>query len=421
MKKAVISNRIYLNRTKELHDELLKKLTYKLIPKTPSMPAEIYCDVTRINKDILTIPSGRVDLIPKDYEVVDKRTIHPVTFPQFNFILRESQQQVYDSATDNCIIHANPSWGKTFTAIAIATNLKQKTLVIVHTKFLMEQWAKEVKKCLNIQPGLIGGGKFNHNSPITIATIQTLKNKKQQLLKEFGTLIIDEAHHTPADVFKSIVDKFNARYKIGLTGTPWRKDGRHVLLGDYFGNIEFNPPDENRIEPTIIMVKSEIPLNSNNMIPWGLRLNELYDRHDYMELIINLSHIQAQKGHLVLTVADRVEFLKHCADVLEEDSMLIVGETEDRNFLKSNKSILFGSSKIFAEGVNIPQLSSLILGMPINNYALLTQLIGRIARVHEGKKDPQVLDIMLKGKTGQNQANKRIGFYMDHGYKVKHI
>lgn len=157
------------------------------------------------------------------------------------------------------------------------------------------------------------------------------------------------------------------------------------------------------------------------MIPWGLRLNELYDRHDYMELIINLSHIQAQKGHLVLTVADRVEFLKHCADVLEEDSMLIVGETEDRNFLKSNKSILFGSSKIFAEGVNIPQLSSLILGMPINNYALLTQLIGRIARVHEGKKDPQVLDIMLKGKTGQNQANKRIGFYMDHGYKVKHI
>jgi superfamily II DNA or RNA helicase len=421
MIKAVLGNRIYLNRTKELHDDLISKLTYPVMSGKPNTPVEYICDVTRINKDILTIPIGRVDLIPKGYELVDKRILKPVKFPEFKFTLRESQKEVYNDCVDSCVICANPSWGKTFMGVALAAKLMQKTLVIVHTTYLRDQWVSEIKKCLGITAGIIGGGVFEVNDIITVANVQTLRNKMSTITREFGTIIVDEAHHVPADVFKTIVDAFNARYKIGLTATPWRKDGKHVLLGDYFNPKQYSPFDENRLMPNIIMIKSEIPFNANGMIPWGTRLNELYARDDYMELITNIAHIQALKGHLVLVVADRVEFLRVCADILEDEAMLVTGASTDRDFLNSGKKILFGSSKIYEEGINIPPLSSLVIAKPINNDGLLDQLIGRVCRKHEGKKNPEVIDIILKGKTGQNQAKQRLGYYMNKDYKVSYI
>jgi len=418
--KAVLSNRIYLTRTPELHNSLIEELTYRLPPKKPGNPYEIECDVTRINKDILTIPSGRLDLIPKDYEVVDKRTLNPTTFPEFKFTLRESQQEIYDLVDDNCMIIANPSYGKTFTAISIATKLKQKTLIIVHTKFLLEQWVDEINKTLGIKAGIVGVGKFKIDSPIVVALFQTLRNKGHTISKEFGTVIVDEVHHTPAKVFKGIVDKFNARYKIGLTATPWRKDGRHVMLADYFGMKEYNPKDENELTPSVIMVESGIKFDSSPMTPWANKVNELVNNTNYLELVLNLAQIQAQRGHKVLVVADRTEFLETCADVLD-NSMCIIGNTEDRDFLGSGKDICFGSIKIFAEGVNMPPLSCLIIANPLNNRGLLKQLIGRIARPCEGKKNPEIIDIILTGKTGKNQAAQRISYYTEKGYKIKYI
>jgi superfamily II DNA or RNA helicase len=423
MKKAVLSNRIILNRTKELHDMFSKELTYHLPSKRPGVPGEIICDVTRINKNILSIPIGRVDLIPEDYEIVDKRLIIPASFPAFKFKLREDQQEVYDVVDDNTIIQANPSWGKTFTGISLATKLRQKTLIITHTKNLFEQWIHEVKKTLGITPGVIGAGKYDIDSPIVIGLVQTLRNRMNKLTNSFGAIIVDECHHVPATVFKGIVDAFKARYKIGLTATPWRKDGQHVNLWNYFGGEQAKiiTKDNNKIDPIIILVDSDIELSSNHLMPWATRVNALYDNPRYMELILNLTQIQAEKGHLVLTLADRVEFLQQCHDLMEDESMLVVGGVEDRDFLASKKRILFGTGKIYSEGVNIPPLSSLIMGMPINNRGLLEQLLGRISRIHEGKKQPEAIDIMLKGKTGKNQAIARINYYAEQNLKIVKI
>jgi hypothetical protein len=422
MKKAVVSNRIYMNRTDELHNYYIQNLTYILPPRRPGLPNEEICDVTRINKDIITIPVGRIDLIPKDYEIVEKRTLAPTSFPAFRFTLREDQQEVYDIVEDSTLIIANPSWGKTFTGISLVTKLKQKTLVIVHTKLLLHQWISEVKKTLGIDAGIIGDKKYNIDSPIVIGLMQSIKNRILLVNKEFGTIIIDECHHIPATVFKGIIDAFHARYKIGLTATAWRKDGKHILLHNYLGGPrgEVRTKDNNKVKPIVYMVDSGIPLNANAMIPWATRVNELYERHEFMELFISLCQIQAKKGHLVLGLADRVEFLKICHDVLDE-SMLVIGGTEDRDFLGSKKQILLGTTKIFSEGVNIPPLSSLVLGMPLNNRGLLEQLLGRISRIHEGKLQPEAIDIMLSGRTGKNQAIQRINFYSEKNMIIKYI
>lgn len=419
--KAVLSNRIYLNRTPELNTKLVENLLYVLPPKQPNLPPEEECDVTRINKDIVTIPIGRQDLIPEEFEIIDKRVYKPVIFPKFKFTLYEEQQKLFDEINDSCIIKANPSFGKTFTAIALATKFEQKTLVVLHNTYLADQWSSEIRKTLGIEPGKIYGGEEDIDSVIVIATMQTLRNKVAKFISEFGTIIVDETHHVPAPVFKTILDKFKARYKIGLTATPWRKDGRHVMLYDYFGGPgkEYVPKDSNFLTPTIVIVETEIPFSSNTMVSWPKRLNDLYNNHDYMELILNLSQAQAQRGYKVLTVADRVEFLRICSEVLD-NFMLITGATENRVF-DTNADGILGTTKIFAEGINIPVLSSLVMGVPINNRSLLDQLIGRICRKHENKPQPEVIDIALKGKTAKYQLGKRINYYMNEGYKIRRI
>jgi len=417
--KAVLSNRILVNRTPELHDIFSKNLTYILPPRRPGGNNETVCDVTRINQNILTIPIGRLDLIPKDFELVDNRTTIPVTFPDFKFELRENQKAIYDLVNDSCIIKANPSWGKTFTGIAIASKLGQKTLVVVHNKELLNQWVSEIYKTLNIHAGIVGDSKYYYDSVITIGTFQTIRNNILDLKNKFGLVIVDECHHVPAAVFKTVLDAFKARYKIGLSATLWRKDGRHVMLANYFGGEEeiFEAEDENRLNPKIILIDSGISMPGNARIPWGNRLTSLYEKIEYIEFVLNVSEIQAQKGHLVLTIADRIEFLKTCHDILE-DSMLVIGGTKERDFLASGKKILLGTGKIYAEGVNIPPLSSLVMAMPINNRTLLEQLIGRICRPYPDKLNPEVIDIVLDGATGKHQMIERINFYYEMGYDV---
>ena len=86
--------------------------------------------------------------------------------------------------------------------------------------------------------------------------------------------------------------------------------------------------------------------------------------------------------------------------------------------LKRNKNILFGTQSIFSEGISLNDLSCLVLGTPINNEPLLTQLIGRVIREKEGKRQPVIVDIHLKGKTAARQANARLGYYIKQDYEV---
>ena len=144
--KAVISNRIYLDVTDKYKEELNKALTYTIPSYNPKDPPIVIKNMARIKTNLVSIPVGRMDLIPEGYEIVDKREQVPVELPDFKFDLRESQKEVYDAIEDNAIINAWVSWGKTFTGLAIAGKLGQKTLVVTHTVPLRNQWAKEVEK-----------------------------------------------------------------------------------------------------------------------------------------------------------------------------------------------------------------------------------------------------------------------------------
>jgi superfamily II DNA or RNA helicase len=347
-------------------------------------------------------------------------------FPEFKFKLRASQQAVYDEIQDNAIINAWVSWGKTFTGLAIAGKLEQKTLVVTHNTNLRGQWAKECEKAYGIKPGIIGSGEFDLSGPVVIGNVQSLYRRIDDIKEVFGTVILDEMHHVSSPTFTRIVDEMPARYKIGLTGTLERKDGRHVIFRDYFGNTVFKPPKENFLTPLIHVLKSEIRFLDGGFTPWAERINQLTFNQEYIHSVSLIASKYAAEGHKVLVVSDRVHFLKSCAKLVGEPAVCITGEMpfEEREKVmkqvaSGSKNILFGTQAIFSEGVSLDALSCLVLGTPVNNEPLLTQLIGRVIRKKEGKVQPVIVDIHLKGKTASKQANARMGYYLKQGYEIK--
>ncbi len=426
--KAVISNRIYLEVTQEYKDFLSKELTYTIPTYNPTDPPQVIKNMVRIRADLVSIPVGRVDLIPDDYEIVDKRINVPVEFPEFKFPLRESQQAVFDEIEDNAIINAWVSWGKTFTGLAIAGKLGQKTLIVTHTVPLRNQWAKEVEKVYGFKPSIVGSGSMDLSGLVVVGNTQTLYRNIGAVQKEFGTIILDEMHHVSSPTFSKIIDSNYARYKIGLSGTIERKDGKHVVFRDYFGSKVFKPPKENFMPPTVHVLSSEVRFMDGSNIPWANRVTNLTNNDEYRHTVSLLAAAYAARGHKVLVVSDRVHFMKACAELAGENATCITGELsheerEERMSLVRNgqKNILFGTQAIFSEGISLNSLSCLILGTPINNEPLLTQLIGRVIRKEENKKDPVIIDIHLKGNTARRQASTRMGHYMKQGYQIKQL
>ena len=426
--KAVLSNRIYMECTPDYRKVLSDELTYKVPPQNPNDPPQIIKNLQRVRENLVSIPIGRIDLIPKDYEIVEKRLYIPADFPKFSFQLRPSQQEVYDTLNDNAIINAWVSWGKTFTGLALAGKLGQKTLVVTHTVPLRNQWAKEVEKVYGFTPGIIGSGRFDTSSPVVIGNTQTLYRNIDKIRKEFGTIILDEMHHVSSPTFAKIIDTSHARYKIGLSGTIERKDGKHVVFRDYFSPTVYKPPKENFLTPSVHVYRSEVRFPDGSNIPWAKRVNALVNNDEYRHSIAMIASAYAARGHKVLVVSDRVHFLKSCAELTGDKSICVTGEVahEDREklvdeILYGDKEILYGTQAIFSEGISVNTLSCLILATPINNEPLLTQLIGRVVRKHDNKRDPVVIDIHLKGKTAQRQASNRMGYYMKQGYQIKQL
>ncbi len=424
--KAVLSNRIYIECTNEYQSFLDEELTYSIPPRRPTDPPIIIKNMGIIRAGLVTLPIGRTDLIPDDYEIKDKRNDIPIKPLDFKFTLRDSQQSVYDEVQDSCIINAWVSWGKTFTALAIANKLQQKTLIVTHTLALRGQWEKEVQKVFGVTAGVIGSGKFDMNKDIVVGNVQTLYRNIDKIVGEFGTIILDEMHHVSSPTFTRIVDASKARYKIGLTGTMQRKDGRHVVFRDYFSNTVFKPPKENYLTPRVDIIHSGIRFMDGN-VDWATRINALAYDWEYQNTMSMLAATYAAKGHKVLLVADRVDFLKSCARLVGDNAICVTGDVphEERGKLIKqifdDKDILFGTQSIFSEGISLDCLSCLILGTPVNNEPLLTQLIGRVIRMNEGKLQPVIVDINLEGRTARKQASARRGYYMRQGYEISEV
>jgi superfamily II DNA or RNA helicase len=283
---------------------------------------------------------------------------------------------------------------------------------------------EEIQNLFGMTPGVIGSGQFDLDSSIVVGNVQTVTKHGLALSKEFGTVIMDEGHHTPATTFTELIDSLYARYRIGLSGTMIRKDGKHILLRDYFGSTVYKPPQSHTLDPKVKLIRPGIHLAPGQ--PWVKKINILlYDR-DYQEYIATIAKTQMIKGHKVLIIADRVEFLNNIKELIGDKCVLVTGETSfgERQEIaerieSGDAEAIAGSRQIFSEGISINRLSCAILASPIANEILLEQVIGRIMRIHPKKLTPVVIDIQFSGYADKKQNNLRTGFYMKQGWEIE--
>ncbi len=139
------------------------------------------------------------------------------------------------SKYDAGILHAPTAFGKTVTAIGMITKRKVNTLILVHSRQLLDQWQDRLRSFLpEAEIGFIRGGKKKPTGNIDIATYQSLINKKEntvsQIVQEYGHVIVDECHHVSAPRFEMVLNEVRAKYVLGLTATPERQDGHQKII-----------------------------------------------------------------------------------------------------------------------------------------------------------------------------------------------
>ncbi|CAL9971377.1 DNA helicase [Vibrio phage D260] len=431
--KVVLSNKVFFRPDDELRDALKKQLTYEIIDSKVQIP-KYHMMFGKVASDTYWMPSTRLDMLESrgiELNIIDKRTDYPMHVPRPTFTLRDDQAVIIDDYVDNertgAILNGKPGFGKTIAALALAYELQQKTLVICTNVDIRKMWEKEIEKFFGFSPSVIGSGRYEHDKCITVANIQTARKYGTELATEFGLLVVDEAHHCVAATFDFMVMQSKAKYKLGLTGTLWRKDGLHVCFPNYFGTHIYQPKERNTIKPTVHRYRFPMEIPGVSATPWALRVNELYDQEEYRSKLKRLANAYALLGHKVLLVSDRTELLEWLAEDNQVPSFIITGKVDDRLSVQKEVSdcptgcILVATQSIFAEGISLNALSCVILGAPTNNDSLVEQIAGRIQRIEEGKLHPVLVDCMLKGNTGTRHARARYLVYQRRGWPVENV
>jgi len=169
----------------------------------------------------------------------------PQTISLRNVELRTYQLEAINKWVENKrqgIIVLPTGSGKTLIGIAAICKTQRRTLIITYTKEQMFQWKEQIFKYTDAKPGLVGlyYSEEKRLSPITITTYQSGYRNINTLSPYFDLLIIDEVHHLPAEKFKYIAIHSIAPYRMGLSATAIREDGKHEELFPLLGGIVYH-------------------------------------------------------------------------------------------------------------------------------------------------------------------------------------
>lgn len=336
----------------------------------------------------------------------NRRTLQPVEF-LFQGSLRDYQDRAVRDVCkrDFGVLEAATGSGKTITAFAVIAQRGQPTLILVHTKELLHQWAAKIRQFFGIEPGLIGDGKHSIG-PVTVAIVNTARKHLDELPHHFGHLIVDEAHRAPSSMFREVVTAFGCRYMLGLTATPYRRDGLGKLvfltLGDRTHKVD---PDELRKDGAVLspeVVRRETGFCYFYQDDYQGMLTALVEDQERNEQIAD-DVIQEAAGNrsTCLVVSDRVAHCETLAAMLRDrgaEVRTLTGQTPRKQREKvveevqsGEVNVLLSTMQLLGEGFDCAGLSALFLATPVKFKGRLFQVVGRILRPADGKR-PVVFD-----------------------------
>lgn len=337
------------------------------------------------------------------YKLEDHRKKLPQQLYRFEATLRDYQQNGVSAAENKHlgVIVAPPGSGKTLIGLKIIANKQQPALIVVHRKQLMEQWAERITTFLGIpdhQIGKIGQGKHKPGKLVTLATIQSLakaigNQSNGDLTSSFGTILIDECHHIPAETYRSTIQQFNSYYQYGLTATPFRKynDGKLIFihLGEVISEIN-NQQANTSPQPSIIIRDTALDVPFNQKTDRFETLSKILV-HDSTRNNLILKDIikELYNGKRIVVLTERKEHIDSLYQYLKQSYETITLSGDDsatsRNakwkLLRSGSyQVLITTGQFFGEGTDLDNATCLFLVYPFSFEGKLIQYIGRVQR-----------------------------------------
>ena len=317
--------------------------------------------------------------------------------------LRDHQKPALEitAKKDFGVIVAPPGSGKTVVALSVIAKKQQPALIIVHRKQLADQWIDRIESFLGIpkkEIGKIAQGKCSIGKHITVAMVQSLEKAMESeevktLAKAFGTIIVDECHHVPAETFRNAISKLHASYVYGLTATPFRKynDGKLIFihLGDVISEIK-SQEMENSPGAKIIVRNTEL------LIPFNVRTDKFETvskvlTHDSSRNKLILEDVEQAlgKGKKAVIVTERKEHIDTLFQYLKQkyEAVTLSGEDSEQNkkdkwkiLREGNFQVLITTGQYFGEGSDLQKIECLFLVYPFSFEGKLIQYIGRVQR-----------------------------------------
>ncbi len=366
---------------------------------------ERYFKLVEETENEIIIPRGFIGKLLRfckeqkiDFDFQDHRKLKESINFSFHATLRTHQNKAVKSVSkkDFGVIVAPPGSGKTIIGLKIISEKKQPVLIVVHRIQLLGQWQERVQAFLGIpkhEIGIIGKGKTKIGKQITIATIQSLPKQIEQIQNQFGTILLDECHHIPAETFRSTIEKLNTFYLYGLTATPFRKynDGKLIFafLGEIISEVE-STEIENFKHAQIIVRNTnlDIPFNSKTESFETLSKILIHDS-ERNKLILNDIKIELSKGKRIAIITERKDhidtlclFLKQSFEVvtLSGDDSESNKKSKWKTLQQGNFQILITTGQYFGEGSDLSNINSLFLVYPFSFKGKLIQYIGRVQR-----------------------------------------
>jgi len=359
----------------------------------------------------------------------------------FSGSLRETQLGVVDSylkpAPHDGMICLQTGGGKTVCGLYIASQLKVKTLIVVHNTFLKDQWEERIRHFLpNARIGRIQGETTDvADKEIVIAMIQSISMKEyaREVFFGFGLTIVDECHHIASEVFVQAFPKITSKHMLGLSATPDRKDGLMFVIEWFLGPILYKSESADKEDPDVRVEVykfdpedvdfNTVVYNHQGVMSVANMVNKLAEFAPRTSMISRLLDdvLGSEPNRQILVLSDRVQ---HCKDILDslpealKEHACILAQTvpaPKRAEWCATKKILIATYSMCKEGFDVPSLNTLLMATPRPD---IDQIVGRILRTEKSKRTihPLILDIV--DSTFRRQFQQRLGLYRKRNYQV---
>jgi superfamily II DNA or RNA helicase len=344
---------------------------------------------------------------------------------------------------DAGVLCAPTAFGKTVTAAAIIARRGVNTLVLVHRTELLKQWQERLQAFLDIDigagkgvVGTIGGGKTKPTGKIDIAVMQSLSRQGEvnALVENYGQVIVDECHHVGAASFDAILKRTKAKFVLGLTATPIRRDGQQPIIFMQCGPIrhaaarQASAPHDLEVLPRSRFSRIDLPTTAgiqdvfrhlaNDLARTEAIASEITEAFEQGRKVLMLTERTEHLDAIRLALAGRVPppFVLHGRMSKKQRAALIA---ELDQLAPQAPRILLATGKLVGEGFDHPPLDTLVLAMPVSWKGTLQQYAGRLHREHTSKTDVRIIDFVDTGHPALLRMwDKRQRGYRAMGYRM---